>query len=515
MKDLSEREDSLFDEDTFEVSFDDTDPDMESMSFLDSDEDFDDFDSEDDLDDFNTKDLANHHLRETETIGLSRFSEELTDYGKSGDEKDAGDGSGEKQGDEIPEISLDETDEEAAHKKIAVGSFFERFRNNPSLKKAAIMAGAGALCVLIVFGIVAAVLKSNSRQSAEASSAEEGPQIVVVEQQVSDVRFLSFGPLSIEDEEGYLSVKDFSQILDKLYADDFVLIDIYALGQADESGNMILNKTIDVPEGKKPLIIMQRDVSYPLSRQNGNFAKRLVVDSEGYLRTEYTDAEEESYMGDYDLIPMLETFIREHPDFSYNNARGILGLTGYNGILGYRTSSYLASEENNPYGVFDTENQIQAMQSVLETLQSSGWRFASNGFGYRISYGSEYSLVENDAFAWRDQVVGLIGGSDILMLPRQTDIGSWAPYDENNTKYTLMKGLGFRIYLIAEDETPGLMLARNEYLRIAVTEINSNSEFEAAFREETAEEPSGEPENETSAESENEPAEETEEEPAA
>ena len=358
------------------------------------------------------------------------------------------------------------------------------------------MAAVGAACALVIFGIIAAVLNSDRNRTSPAPAEEQGEQIVLEEHQVSSVKFLSFGPLSIKNTDGYVSVKEFSQMLDKLYADSYVLVDIYSIGQTDENGNMVFDGTVDVPEGKKPLVIMQRDVSYPISRQTEDFARRLVVDSNGFIRAEYSDSGDQASMGDCDLVPVLETFIREHPDFSYNGARGILGLTGYNGILGYRTSSYLGSEEDNPYGTFDTDNQVQAMQSVLETLVNSGWRFASNGFGYRISYGSEYSLVEKDAGKWKDQVGNLIGGTDILMLPRQTDIGSWAPYDENNTKYTLMRGLGFRIYLTAEDETPGFVLARDEYLRIAVTEINTYSEFEAVFTEGSEKEAAPEEETE-------------------
>ena len=57
-------------------------------------------------------------------------------------------------------------------------------------------------------------------------------------------------------------------------------------------------------------------------------------------------------------LPCVEAFIQEHPDFSNNEARGILGLTGYNGILGYRTDDALATSTDNryaaKYGVFDT-----------------------------------------------------------------------------------------------------------------------------------------------------------------
>lgn len=42
--------------------------------------------------------------------------------------------------------------------------------------------------------------------------------------------------------------------------------------------------------------------------------------------------------GDYDLVPILEKFCEQHPDFSYKGARAVLAFTGYEGILGYRTS---------------------------------------------------------------------------------------------------------------------------------------------------------------------------------
>ena len=41
--------------------------------------------------------------------------------------------------------------------------------------------------------------------------------------------------------------------------------------------------------------------------------------------------------GSFDLVPLLEDFIAEHPDFSYKGARAVLAFTGYQGVLGYRT----------------------------------------------------------------------------------------------------------------------------------------------------------------------------------
>ena len=38
-------------------------------------------------------------------------------------------------------------------------------------------------------------------------------------------------------------------------------------------------------------------------------------------------------VGSYDLVPLLDDFIKEHPDFSYRGAKACIAFTGYNGIL--------------------------------------------------------------------------------------------------------------------------------------------------------------------------------------
>jgi hypothetical protein len=49
------------------------------------------------------------------------------------------------------------------------------------------------------------------------------------------------------------------------------------------------------------------------------------------------DANGNTVTGDYDMVPILEKFVAQHPDFSYRGAKAVLALTGYNGLLGYRT----------------------------------------------------------------------------------------------------------------------------------------------------------------------------------
>ena len=78
--------------------------------------------------------------------------------------------------------------------------------------------------------------------------------------------------------------------------------------------------------------------------------------------------------GSYDLIPILEDFIKEHPDFSYKGARAIIALTGYEGILGYRTA---ASYSDSPTYESDREQAAK----VAQCLRDNGWELARPQLG--------------------------------------------------------------------------------------------------------------------------------------
>ena len=53
------------------------------------------------------------------------------------------------------------------------------------------------------------------------------------------------------------------------------------------------------------------------------------------VRNEYIEDDGRVSVGDYDMVPLIDRFVEKHPDFSYRGAKGIVALTGYNGILGY------------------------------------------------------------------------------------------------------------------------------------------------------------------------------------
>ena len=318
----------------------------------------------------------------------------------------------------------------------------------------------------------------------------------LVEMSASDVRHFSFPTLLVDESavaEGSsaLTVDQFNQILQELYDNGYVLVDLYDLADTvtDEEGNISFRMgSVYLPEGKKPFVLSQRDVSYPFEKAGNGYASKLVLDGSGAVVNEYVQADGSTVTGNYDVVPCLNTFIAEHPDFCYRGARGTLGLTGYNGILGYRTSAYLASADGNPYasyGTFDTAAESESCREVVEALKADGWNLASYGNNY-VSYGSEFSIMQADADQWRSNVASLIGETDILIFPCETDIGSWGEYTEDNEKYSYLEGQGFRYFCIEAGDNLTWIQVRPGYVRQGIHEIDTYEEFQNLMNRENA-----------------------------
>ena len=78
-------------------------------------------------------------------------------------------------------------------------------------------------------------------------------------------------------------------------------------------------------------------MSYYHYMDGDGFAQKLILDENGEVKNTYVEDDGSVSVGDYDMVPWIDTFVKEHPDFSYHGHKGILALTGYEGVLGYRT----------------------------------------------------------------------------------------------------------------------------------------------------------------------------------
>ena len=147
-------------------------------------------------------------------------------------------------------------------------------------------------------------------------------------------------------------------------------------------------------------------------------------------------------VGAYDMVPLLEAFLEEHPDFSYHGAKGILGITGFEGVLGYRTKpAYEATIGTEAY-----QNEIAQAKAVAECLKAHGWLLASHTYGHP-DYGSiSLERVKTDNQKWQDTVASIIGDTDIIIYPYGSDINDWHRYTFENKKYSYLYEKGYRYY---------------------------------------------------------------------
>lgn len=257
---------------------------------------------------------------------------------------------------------------------------------------------------------------------------------------------------------------EFLKMMQSMYDRGYVLVRIHDLAYEtkDENGNpKFTYGKIMLPEGKKAFVLSQDDVCYYEYMDGDGFASRLVIGKDGYPTNEMKMDDGSVSVGDYDLVPILERFIQTHPGFSYKGARGILALTGYNGIFGYRTDE--AYKTTNP----NYEEDRKQAAAVAQNLKEHGWELASHSWGHRNMGAISMEHFKADSDKWANNVGTLIGPTDIILFPFGSDIGSWTPYTDTNERFTYMKSLGFRYFCNVDASKTTWMQLGQDYFRQA------------------------------------------------
>ncbi|MCI7796488.1 MAG: polysaccharide deacetylase [Lachnospiraceae bacterium] len=249
------------------------------------------------------------------------------------------------------------------------------------------------------------------------------------------------------DEKGYNQVmttkSEFLKILEQMYERGYVLVKLHDIAheETDEHGSRkFVAGNIMLPPGKKPFVMSQDDVCYYEYMDGDGFASRIIIGEDGKPTCEMKMDDGSISVGSYDLVPLLEDFITEHPDFSYRGARAVLAFTGYQGVLGYRTDPEY--KNSNP----NYEADCEAVRRVAQCLRDNGWELASHSWGHINLANRDYASVKTDAEKWENRVESLIGETDIILYPFGADVGNWRPYSRDNDKFALLYDLGFRYF---------------------------------------------------------------------
>ena len=268
----------------------------------------------------------------------------------------------------------------------------------------------------------------------------------------------------------YVTTDEFEKILQQLYDNGYMLVSIYDL--VDRSEGNFYAGTLRLPVGKKPIVLSQVAANYFTYMTDGDedglpdkdgagFPYCLDLDDSGNFVSKMIDPEGNEVVGNFDFVTILEKFIAEHPDFSYQGARAVLAVTGYDGIFGYRTNPEVREAQGSEYYA----QQLSGAQKIVDALKAAGYDLACYSYEH-ISYGdSAVELINGDLGLWTEQVTPILGDVDILVYPYGDDINSSISSTYDGDKYNALYDAGFRIFVSMDNYVEASAQVTESYFR--------------------------------------------------
>ncbi len=288
--------------------------------------------------------------------------------------------------------------------------------------------------------------------------------------------------------KNFVTVSEFEAILQQLYDNGYVLVDLdnlYGTEHSSTSGRDVYTEyELLLPAGKKPVMLTETNANYysymvdsdndgkPDADADG-FASKLCYDGEFY--NEIVHADGSIGTGAYDLVPILEAFIEHNPDFSYQGARATIAFSGYDGVLGYRINSTKLSEDA-------LKAERDGAAAIVQALKDAGYTLACYTYD-NIHYGNkDANAIQADLNKWAEEITPWIGQLDVLVFARDGDIGSTDPY--TGTKFNVLYNAGFR-YFLGSSEAPwnqvNELYVRHNRLSVSGTNLKNHADLFAGM----------------------------------
>ena len=268
------------------------------------------------------------------------------------------------------------------------------------------------------------------------------------------------------DSAGYdmfmTTVSEFKAMLPLLQEQGFILYDITDMVELVD-GKTVL-KDIYLPAGKKPLVLSIDDVNYYNYMLDDGFASRLDVDDQGNVVTimggtivdhgsgvQTVEGGEATYDGD--VMPILDAYVREHPEFSWQGAKGIVAITGYAGAFGYRITDL---------ELFDQATQqwmLDKTKAVAQALRASGWQIACHSYTHNQYWNKKTITMEEEQYdigRWLGEIAPYVGDTNIFISPFGVS------FDGDDQRFRYLVDHGFYIYCPVDSYMP--CYVRDDYM---------------------------------------------------
>lgn len=299
---------------------------------------------------------------------------------------------------------------------------------------------------------------------------------------ISPARAFDGDAYSAAANDAMLTTGEFSKMLAELYANNFILIDSSRIYTADRK-----RAVIQIPPGKKPLIIVIEGLNYYATRRQTGNSWDLLLDENGEVSAEFmNDSGVMTVDRQGEAIGILDQFVLDHPDFSLDGAKGTISLTGYECIFGTVTDQdqlddrNQALQDNGMAGIdltsAEIETNYQKVQAIINRLKNTGWQFASSTYGFIDLRAQMLDRIQADTAKWLAQVGSLTGPVSFINYPNgafltgSDERAAWL----RSQGFILFGGQGTTAYLVPGegyiyiDKTPinGFTLRNSQIYRL-------------------------------------------------
>ncbi len=291
------------------------------------------------------------------------------------------------------------------------------------------------------------------------------------------------------------TANEFDHMIEDMYEAGYVMVsldDLVVKTVGDDGETYISpNTNLLLPEGKKAFVLSEDDLSYYHTYGIGTqgYATKMVLDENGEVKCEYTNENGETLIGDYDVVPKMDTFVKNHPDFSYHGHKGTVAMTGYNGVFGYRTNDYykdINNEHLDPIQVqwleehpdFDFDQDVADATAIANAMKANGWTFASHTYAHWNASEKTAEQLKSDNERWMTVNHEILGDVDKIIFAFGGDIGDAGDYSLDNEKYAYFKSQGYNIFCNV-DGNIGWTQFGDQYLRTGRVALDGFTMYQA------------------------------------
>lgn len=262
----------------------------------------------------------------------------------------------------------------------------------------------------------------------------------------------------------HLTPLEFENVLGVLHNLGYCLISLNSNWNHSNSENVFHSQNF--PKNKKPLIIVFENLNYDSSNNSG-LINKIILDRYNKLASYNTKKSiKDKVSHNNECLLVLNNFIETHPDFSHNNARGIIALNGFDGILGYNTQHKNAN----------SRREVKRAMEIVLYLKKTGWSFCYNG--YNNTSLTELSDMEfaKDLSFWNSEIKSIIDITPIMLLDKK-DSTLLSCFDKLVYKQKLLLSNNFNIFLSKSDDfvVKKVDIQNDTALHLSCLDVNLNT----------------------------------------